>query len=125
MESETEDLFVEERVVPRRGLRRNLNRDAESPTAWTLKSRALEGVHINFDLIAMDINSASVRVVDIIHVFVPEALRGQGIAERAVLHLIELVRSGRFPGYEKLKATCLYVSETFLAKHPELRSMFF
>jgi GNAT superfamily N-acetyltransferase len=124
-EAVSEDLFFEERVAPRRAPRRN-GRDkyAASPQAWALKSRALDGVKVDFDLITIDVHNAPTRVVDITHVFVPEAMRGQGIAERAVLHLIKLVELGRFPGYEKLLATCSYVSETFLAKHAELRLIF-
>lgn len=96
----------------------------ERPRLWTLKSKTLDGVIIDFETTLIDVGDTSTSVVDVLHVFVPSAMRGRGVAERAVLQLVDIVRSRRLLGCEKMVATCSYVSETFLPNHPELATLF-
>ncbi len=55
-------------------------------------------------------------VMDIYHVFVPENMRGQGMAEKLAEAAFKFARVEGL----KIKPTCPYIRDTFLKKHPEL-----
>ena len=56
-------------------------------------------------------------VMDFTHTFVPENLRGQGIADQLIKHGLDYARDN---GY-RIKATCAAVS-LYLKRHPEYES---
>jgi uncharacterized protein len=53
-------------------------------------------------------------VMDFTHTFVPEDLRGQGVADHIIKHGLDYARENGF----KIKATCAAVS-LYLRRHPE------
>ncbi|MBI2173104.1 MAG: N-acetyltransferase [Candidatus Aenigmarchaeota archaeon] len=54
-------------------------------------------------------------IMDVHHVFVPESMRGQGTAEKLSLAAFEFAEKNGL----RIIATCPYVKDTFLKKHPE------
>ena len=57
------------------------------------------------------------KTIDISRVFVPEAARGQGLAEQLALAAFAWAKKY---GYS-IVPTCPYIRDTFLKKHAELR----
>lgn len=54
-------------------------------------------------------------ILDIHHTFVPESMRGKGIAEKLAQAAFEHAEKNGL----KIIATCPYIRDTFLKKHPE------
>jgi len=57
--------------------------------------------------------------LNLLRVFVPPALRGQGVAEVLTREALEYAKS---KGYQVIP-TCPYISKTFLARHPEYQTL--
>ena len=60
-------------------------------------------------------NESKTAGIEIQHVYVPEAFRGHGIAERLVKKAIALASEHDCP----IIPTCSYVAQTFLPRHPD------
>jgi uncharacterized protein len=56
------------------------------------------------------------RVMDFTHTYVPEDLRGQGVADHIIKHGLDYARDKGF----KIKATCAAVA-LYLRRHPEYK----
>jgi predicted GNAT family acetyltransferase len=54
-------------------------------------------------------------ILDIHHTFVPESMRGRGIADRLAAAAFEYAEKNGL----KIIPTCSYIKDTFLKKHPE------
>ena len=70
-----------------------------------------EETHLNYRL--------EENAIDFYHTFVPDSVRGKGIAEK-------IVKAGfEYAAQKKLKVipTCPYISGAFLSRHPEYRSL--
>ncbi|MBI4173909.1 MAG: N-acetyltransferase [Candidatus Aenigmarchaeota archaeon] len=59
------------------------------------------------------------KVLDAYEVFVPEAFRGQGIAEKLGIAAFGYAKREGL----KIRPSCPYLATTFLAKHPELKGL--
>lgn len=59
------------------------------------------------------------NIMDIHHTFVPEQLRGRGLAEKLTKTAFEYAKKHGM----KIKPTCPYIEDTFLKKFPELKAM--
>lgn len=57
--------------------------------------------------------------LDVHHVFVPDAFRGQGLSERMVKFAFDFAKRNRM----KIIPSCPYVKEKFLPEHPEYRDI--
>ena len=58
-------------------------------------------------------------VIDFFHTFVPEPLRGRGLAERLCQAAFEYAKSRQL----KVIPSCSYVSGAYLKRHPEYVSL--
>ncbi|HLD85487.1 MAG TPA: GNAT family N-acetyltransferase [archaeon] len=58
-------------------------------------------------------------IMNIHHTFVPEQLRGRGLAEKLTRTAFDYAKKHNM----KIKPTCPYIEDTFLKKFPELKAM--
>lgn len=59
------------------------------------------------------------RTIDFYHTFVPESLRGRGLAEKLCYAAFEYAKAQGF----KVIPSCSYVSGAYLKRHPEYVSL--
>lgn len=59
------------------------------------------------------------RVIDLTHTFVPEALRGRGLAEKLCRAAFEYAKSQGL----KVVPSCSYISGAYLKRHTEYASL--
>lgn len=59
------------------------------------------------------------NIIDLYHTFTPEELRGKGLADQLVRFAFDYAKKHNL----KIKPTCPYITDVFLKKYPELKTM--
>ena len=108
-EMENDDDIVEEALDSDYAVKESMDGEASE-----IVSHKHEGAFVMYHVL-YDQN-----VMDIQHVYVPKAFRGQGVAEGLVNKALSVAKRNKW----KIRPTCTYVRDTFFARYPELQQEF-